>query len=483
LRSTFAGLELAKNALATYQYAIDTTGHNISNAGTKGYTRQVSNLATTMPNVISSLGNDVSIGSGVTIESITRIRDIFIDRQFRWETSKHDYWEEKLYFQSNIEALFNEPTDDSLHNDLNKFWVAWSELSKDPENSGARAVVLARGQTLVDSFHRIAQQITDLQNDLKIKIQSQVDLINQYATQIKNLNMQIKRAEVAGDIPNDLYDARDQLVDELSKIISVRVTETSDPNFTDRHVGIFKIEIASEVAADQVLVNDDQVWQLQGDGTGSPSSFSLVDSSGSSTPLIFETPDGNITQMGSLAAEIELLNSYLPEIWNKLDELVKNLASKINEIYIDNSSNPDPPPFFISSDGSEISLNNIAINSGITEDNLRTGYSSNTEDGGNVGDGSIASDIAALAGIFGESYGALIAKIGTDVQQSDRMTKGEAVLLNQLLNQKESVAGVSLDEEMTNLIKFQKSYVASARIVTLIDDMLEKIINGMGITR
>jgi flagellar hook-associated protein 1 FlgK len=461
LRSTFTGLELGKNALAAQQYAIDTAGHNISNAGTKGYTRQVSNLVTGIPNVISALGHNVSIGSGVTIESISRIRDAFVDRQFRWETSKEQYWSEKLYFQSNIQAFFNEPADDSLHNDLSNFWIAWSELSKDPENSGAKAVVLERAQTLVDSFHRLAQQITDLENDLRSKIQVQIDQINSYAAQIKDLNMQIQRAEVAGDTPNDLYDARDQLVDELSKIVSVRVTETQDSNFKDRHVGVFKIEIASEAAAGQVLVDHDQVWELQGDETG----FSL-----GSSDFELETSHGVITQMGSLAAEVELLNKYLPEIMGKLDELAQDIATQINTIY---TSDSYPDVFFINDSGAA----DIALNSSITEDNLRTGHTASK------GDGSIASEIAALAGSIGDSYGALIARIGANVQQAERMAQGEAVLLNQLLNQKESASGVSLDEEMTNIIKFQKSYAAAARLVTVLDDMLEKIITGMGITR
>ncbi|NLM20933.1 MAG: flagellar hook-associated protein FlgK [Peptococcaceae bacterium] len=468
MRSTFAGLELGKNALAAQQYAIDTAGHNISNAGTKGYTRQVSNLVTSIPNVISAMGHNVSIGSGVTIESISRIRDAFVDRQFRWETSKEQYWSEKLYFQSNIQAFFNEPADDSLHKDLSNFWIAWSELSKDPENSGARALVLERGRTLVDSFHRLAQQLTDLENDLKSKVQVQVDQINSYASQIKDLNMQIQRAEVAGDTPNDLYDARDKLVDELSKIVSVRVTETQDSNFKDRYVGVFKIEIASEVATagqELVLVDHDQVWELQGEEAEDPPpnfSFSLV---GSDT----KTFNLESSQMGSLAAEVELLDKYLPGIMGELDKLVQDIVENVNDFYTKNGSYPDA--FF---DG--LSAADIALNSSITEDNLRTGD-------GNIGDGSIASKIAALSGSIGDSYGTLIARLGANVQQSERMAQGEAVLLNQLLNQKESVSGVSLDEEMTNIIKFQKSYAAAARLVTVLDDMLEKIISGMGITR
>lgn len=256
MSATFFGLELSRRALASQQAALNITGHNIANANTQGYTRQIANLTATTPDTFPIAGRNLSLGSGVTLETITRARDAFVDRQVRGETSKQQYWGAKQDSLTKVEDILNEPSDYSLSNDMNQFWVAWSSLSKDPENAGARSVVKERTLTLTDSFHAISKQISDKQNDLDSQVNVQISQINVYANQIKDLNDQIKRAEVSGDNPNDLRDSRDNLVDELSKIVSVRVTETPDPNFTDRQVNIFKVDIGNETTPPQTLVND-----------------------------------------------------------------------------------------------------------------------------------------------------------------------------------------------------------------------------------
>lgn len=187
MNSTFFGLELSRRALEAQQYALDITGHNISNANTQGYTRQVANLTATTPDSIPLLGRNVSLGSGVTLQTISRARDAFIDRQYRWETTKQQYWTSKQGTLQNIEGIMNEPSENSLHDDMDQFWVAWSDLSKDPENVGARSVVRERATTLIDSFHTLSQQITDRQNDLESKVNVQMNQINDFANQIKDL--------------------------------------------------------------------------------------------------------------------------------------------------------------------------------------------------------------------------------------------------------------------------------------------------------
>ncbi len=485
MRSTFSGLELGQRTLAAQQLALDITGHNISNAGTQGYSRQIANLATTIPNTILARGRNLSVGSGVTLDSITRARNAYVDRQFRWETSKQQYWTETQNSLQKVEGLMNEPADNSLHDDLDKFWVAWSDLSKNPENLGAKSVVLERAQTLTDSFHRISQQITDMGNDQESNVNVQVTQINDYASRIKDLNDQIKSAEVAGDIPNDFYDARDQLVDELSKIVSVRVTETLDSNFTDRKVGIFKVEIGNE-GLSQTLVDDSQASHLQGDGSAT-NPLQLIDSAGVTSPF---DPG---TNMGTLTADIEMRDTYLPNLLSKFDSLAQGIVTAVNALHTTYITQN----FF---DTTGLTAANISMDSTISENIIQTGAVGESGDG-SIGSAisSLASGWTALAGFaspldsatmktnygssFGDYYGAAIAKLGVDVQRAERMTQGEDILVTQLANQKESVSGVSLDEEMTNLIKFQKNYSAAARMVTMMDDMLDKIVNGMGITR
>lgn len=503
MSSTFSGLEISRRALSSQQAALNITGHNIANSNTKGYTRQIGNLTSTTPDTISISGRNLSLGSGVTLDTITRARDAFVDRQFRGETSKQQYWAAKQDSLRKVEDVLNEPSDNSLSNDMNQFWVAWSDLSKSPENSGARSVVKERALTLIDSFHAISTQISDRQNDLNSQVNVQITQINVYANQIKDLNDQIKRAEVAGDNPNDLRDSRDNLVDGLSKIVSVRVTETRDPNFTDRQVNSYKVDIGDETIP-QTLVNDGQVNQLVGDknqtgiGTGTAQNYitTVKWAGGAGTALALGQ------NMGTLQANIEIRDDYLTGLMGKYDKLAAGIVTAVNELHNPLDTGTDffhdptdgPTDALIDDDPlAKVTASNIQLSADIIADinKIVTGRP------GEAGDGSIATKISSLSAgwsefstidktaygtSLGDFYGATVAQLGVDVQQANRMKAGEDVLVTNVTNQRESFSGVSLDEEMTNLIKFQKSYSAAARMVTMMDDMLSTLLS-MGVTR
>lgn len=493
--STFFGLELSRRALASQQAALNVTGHNIANANTQGYTRQIANLVTTTPETTAGFGRNLTVGTGVTLDTITRARDAFVDRQFRWETSKQQYWTAKQDSLTKVEDVLNEPSDNSLSNDLNQFWVAWSDLSKDPQNAGARAVVKERALTLTDSLHAIATQISDRQNDLNSQVNVQISQINVYANQIKDLNDQIKRAEVSGDNPNDLRDSRDNLVDELSKIVSVRVTETKDPNFTDRQVNIYKVDIGKETTPPQTLVDDGVVSLIEGVTAQSGIDIGF---GGNDITMIQWAAGGSLDlgqNMGTLQANIEIRDTYLTDLLGNYNKLAKGIVTAVNELHgtgvtIGTGTTTN---FFNSAN---VTASTISLDSSIADDinNIVSGD-------GTAGNGSIATKISSLSGgwsslssesqatnkaiygiSLGDYYGATVAQLGVDVQQANRMKAGEDILVTNITNQRESYSGVSLDEEMTNLIKFQKSYSAAARMVTMMDDMLSTLMN-MGMTR
>lgn len=495
MSSTFFGLELSSRALTSQQAALNITGHNISNANTQGYTRQIANLTATTPDTIPGMGRNLSFGSGVTLDTITRARDAFVDRQFRSETSKQQYWAAKQDSLSKVEDVLNEPSDNSLSNDMNQFWVAWSDLSKGPENAGARSVVRERTLTLIDSLQAISTQISDRQNDLDSQVNVQISQINVFAKQIKDMNDQIKRAEVSGDNPNDLRDSRDKLVDELSKIVNVRVTETRDPNFTDRQVNIYKVDIGDPA---QTLVDDGVVSELEG--------FTSATGLGGNDITAVRWKDSNNNHsvgdplllgqnLGTLQANIETRDTFLTALQGKYDTLAQGIVTAVNELHKPGTTGTGVTniSFF---DATKLTASTISLDAAIAGDinNIVTGA-------GASGDGSIATAMSSLSTgwsslsaasqvankatygtSLGDFYGATVAQLGVDVQQANRMKAGEDVLLTNVTNQRESNSGVSLDEEMTNLVKFQKSYSAAARMVTMMDDMLSTILN-MGITK
>ena len=519
--STFFGLQIASQALATHQAALDVTGHNIANANNKGYTRQLANIQAANPLTINITGKQLTLGAGSTMDSIIRARDHYVDRQFRWESSKFEYWSGKEQALNMVEGLINEPSQYSLSTDLDHFWNSWSELAKNPENTGARAVLRERALTLVDTLHHIDNQITDMQKDLDANVSTTVYQINTISSQIKELNVQIKRSEAAMDNPNDLKDQRDSLVDQLAKLVPVRVVETQDSSFTDRSVGNFKVIIGNDADPNNVLVDDQVVRQLQHPAP-TVDGFSRVAWQGldASDPANWLDLGDS---MGKLQANIEIRDQYLVDFRSQFDTFAQGIASGVNTIHqagqglkAEGITGID---FFTKLDNTQpITAKNITVNTIIRADldRIATGMipldtttdppthvqDANGNDLIEIGDGSIALAIASLsqgwqglkaylgtgdpmpvsAGSFGEYYGSLISRMGVDVQQSKRMAESQSVLVNHMYNQREAVSGVSLDEEMANLVRFQKSYSAAARLVTMLDSMLEKVL-GMGMTR
>lgn len=220
------GLETARRALNTQQAALHTTGHNIANANTPGFSRQRVNFTQTEPFPKAGFNRpDIpgQLGTGVSAGSVQRIRENFLDVQFRNESSKHGYWDARHTALQKIEDIMNEPTDDGLANNLDRFWTSLQDLSVHPEDSGARSVVRQRGIALAETFNYTAQSLKEIQRDMQNQIDVSVNHINSLARQINNINKQIASVEPHGYLPNDLYDQRDLLVDELSKIVNIKV--------------------------------------------------------------------------------------------------------------------------------------------------------------------------------------------------------------------------------------------------------------------
>lgn len=229
--STFHGLEVAKRALFTQQSALHTTGHNISNANTPGYSRQRVNFEQTAPFPPASRNRPEipgQVGSGVQAGTIERVRDEFLDVQFRGENSKQGYFDSLTNAINKMEEVMNEPSEQGLSKTMDRFWSSLQDLADNPQDSGARSVVRQRGVAVAETFNYLSNSLQTIQKDLKNETDVTVKDINSTLTQIKNLNNQISEVEPHGYLPNDLYDERDRLIDELSNMVNVDVTYSSN---------------------------------------------------------------------------------------------------------------------------------------------------------------------------------------------------------------------------------------------------------------
>ncbi|PRR70299.1 flagellar hook-associated protein FlgK [Neomoorella humiferrea] len=508
---TFFGFNTALRGMQAAQRSIYTTAHNIANANTEGYTRQQVVLATTPAYPVPAMnrpgGTGWQIGTGVDSQETRRMRDEFLDTQIRRETGSLGMWEQIQDVLQQVEIVFNEPSDTGLSTLMSQFWAAWQELSKNAESSPVRTTVVETASALAEAFNHSAQQLETIINDIDQSIELKVTEINSLARQIADLNVQIKNVVAAGDQPNDLLDQRDMLLDRLSKIIDFEVEYNKvDVNGEALYDGQIKIKIGG---AYLVEINN-----------GSNIIHEVTDNGPESGKIYWEE---NGTEINPVRGEIKGLQQAREDVQlylDRLDVLARGLAENINDLHgkgLDLSGQPvsgtsyenffvvlsNPPSTGDISD-SGITAKNIGVNLNIRNDVTKIAaadVSGGAGNGANAlkiaqlqsklfqendtdGDGSIDTLVADTSGVtFDDYYKNFTAKLGVDAHEAERMTTNQGVLVDQLTNRKESISGVSLDEEMANMLQYQRAYEAAARMITTLDAMLDKIINGMGVIR
>ena len=241
MTNQFTVLNTALRSLQAHQRALDTTGHNIANAETEGYSRQRAEMVTTPPytRTAGNMPTDAGqVGTGVEVESINRLRDEFIDGQIRSQKQSSGMWNKRSEGLERIELIFNEPSESNLDQALTDFRDSLQELSNNPENAAVREEVKQRGQTLSDTFNDIHRRLMDYQRSLNGDVGATVDEINSIFERISDLNREIVHAEASGQDANDLRDNRDLLLDDLNELINVSSREDTEGNLNINISGI-----------------------------------------------------------------------------------------------------------------------------------------------------------------------------------------------------------------------------------------------------
>jgi len=466
MRSTFFGLDIGRNALQAQQRALDVTGHNIANANTEGYTRQRAVMETTKPFAMPAFNRPIGagqIGTGVQVQEVKRLRDDFIDLQIRKESAVTSEWERRKNTLEKLEVIINEPSDAGLRTVLDQFWEAWQTLSTRPEDGSVRAAVKQRGITLTDTFNHMHRQLVDLQNDIDASLRIKVDEINNITVQIASLNEQIVKVEVSGDHANDLRDRRDLLVDQLSGLVKISTKE-------DQY-GALTVSIGG-----RALVSDQVVEKLTAVSVP-PNGFAEVR----------WVSDGTVVSPGGGALEglIYSRDTIVDNQLTQINLLASNFITRFNNQHqlgygLDSNNGYS---FFAGLDASDImlhadinNLDHIAAAAGPPAPAISPG-----DNGNALALVTLKHDVTTMGtGTFDDYFRGMAAQLGVDSQAAGRMVDNQQLLMSQLDGQKHQVSGVSLDEEMTNMIKFQHAYNAAARVVTTMDEMLDVIVNRLG---
>lgn len=509
MRSTFSGIEVAKRSLFAQQTAQQTTAHNIANANTKGYTRQVVNLVASRPMEAVGLmrsNTPGQIGTGVEFDSINRIREKFLDDQYYNENKALGEWTERKDTMDKLEAIFNEPSDTGIRQTIEGFWSAWQELTKAPDNLTARVLVKERALALTDALNYSARKLNDLSTDITKNIAVVATQADSALTQIASLNNEIFRIEGLGDNANDLRDQRNLLVDELSKIMNVTVTE-ADRGFivrmgnTELVNGIAKTTTVDSGFLEGQYNNDLTSGQVY--GMIQSRDVNIVAYRNQLNAMVKSLVQGEVEvtlpQGMMLPDGVTVIGTDGTEYTGTLAADTKVVVNGVNGLHQLGYALDDAPgkPFFTMVDGSEALT--VTVNPDIANDVSQiaasTGYYVDANGDKKVlkGNNQLALVIAGLknqkfefdgalqSGTPDEFYSSLIGQLGVESKEASRQFDNQQILVEQVDSRRQSVSGVSLDEEMANMIKYQHAYNAAARSMTVFDEMLDKVINSMGI--
>jgi flagellar hook-associated protein 1 FlgK len=520
MRSTFHGLETVKRSLFAQQTALHTTGHNIANANTQGYTRQRVDL--TASRAMEAVGvmrsnTPGQLGTGVEFSSIERIREKFLDDQYRNENKSLGEWTIRRDTLEKIEAIMNEPSESGIRTVMDQFWSSWQDMSKDPNNLTARAVVKQRAIALAEAFNYTATKLTDLRNDLTQNININLGKANSTISQIGKLNEEIVKIEGLGDNANDLRDQRDVLVDELSKLVNVNVQETSNGTYT---INVGSVTVVQGITSTPLeLSNLDSGDISSGELYGMKLSRDqyVSDYSANLDAMVNGLVQGDFQMTLKkgmiLPPDVTFPGASVDPTTRELLEDYNATIKGINGLHKLGYTLEEPATagkdMFVSKDGGAITASTIALNPYIALDGNRFAASTRTErvEEGDPpvtvekvikGNGDLALAIAQLRnesvtfnstsgtpvlseGRMDDFFKGLIGQLGVQGQEAARIANNEDILTIQIDNRRQSVSGVSLDEEMSNMIKFQHAYNAAARAMTTMDEMLDKVINGMGV--
>ena len=471
---TFFGLEIGRRGLQTHQRALDVTSHNLTNSSTEGYTRQVAVFTQTDPYTSPELDSSVKkgqLGTGVTTSMISRIRDEYLDPQVRMATTDRYYWEDQIDIYGRLENCFAEPDSSGISDQLVNFFKNWMSLNNDPQDAGVKATVMETGVQLATQMTYAYSQMSYIQESIVTpgmltdvesgQIKDQVERVNDLLTQIQNYTEAIIKIYDLGQQPNDLLDQRDLLLDELSQYGSLDVlydTQNGTPT-GEITMNFLGVNITT-------VPRDNKTFSLQINGASG--NIELYEASLGLVVDLTAQMD-NIDLGGSLLG-LEKARQSIIGFKDTLDAIAVNLRDKIIE------KNSEPPAAFIaefftgSLAGGDFRVNGQIVNNSSLIDGTKAG------DIVNINDEEMD---ATRTYSLEECFGLLTTDIGAKAAGADGMAASLEAIQEQMYNLRESVAGVSVDEELTKMVQFQYGYQASSRVVTMMDELLDNLINRM----
>ncbi len=480
----------AASSLAAQRIALDVTGENIANVNTEGYSRQRVILDTAAPTTHIS---GFPLGSGVNVTAVQRMYDSVLNKQINDGISVLGNNEQRLSMLKQLEPYFNELTGNALGDAMQGMTDAWQSLSLNPSGLAERQTVIGRATILTDTFYAINNSIANVQTFADQSITSAATDITQKAKEIANLNSQILTTEQASGNANELRDKRDLLIQQISKQVGITSAEQQDGTVTVKLLG--GEDLVSGVSYATLYSN--KVGPAVTDNT------LLITAVGNPPPAAVPATDTNVTatiggsnnSQGQIGGLLYSRDTAMPGYLAKLDELAYNLAQQTNAVHaagwnLNNATGidffspatPAAPPAPAAAFAGYSKTIAVAITStneiAAADTNPLIGGTGNNKNALLLKD--LANTPVAFAGgvlvTTGSYYNALVSSVGVDVQSATNLAAQNNGFIRQLNALRESNSGVSLDEELINLMKYQKAFEGAARVINTATQMLDTIL-------
>lgn len=450
--------------------AIATSGHNISNANTEGYTRQRVQQGTDVPR--PGPGSNAIIGTGVHVKRVERINDDYIEKQLRNSGKEMAHLEEKELVLKQTEDIFNEMGGEGLNRLMARFFNEFRKLANDPNSEAVRQSVREASQAMVNDVKRLRKEIDEVRRHIDNKLEGNAAEINAAAREIRDLNVKIKTMELGGAVANDLRDKRDTALKKLGSYMDLNMYTDKDGNYMVDIKGMGPLVAGSEVESFSV-------YRSPADENGKVENALDVKTSASASSVVTHRISG-----GKMGALLEVRDKTLSEIQDKLDDLAYNLTNAVNQVHEQGftrdgatgvsffkrlATKERAAEYLDLSDDIKFNINNIAA--------------AGQPDA--PGDNRAAIALSGLQGLRimsgGQStvddfYNSIVSEVGVNSARTRSTLNQQRDIQTQLTKVRDQISGVSIDEETANLLQYQHAFDASAKVIQVADEMLRTVL-------
>lgn len=466
-------MDIGKRSMMNSQTALQTVSHNIANKSTEGYSRQRVEIQTN-----EALGSGkLRVGMGAKAAAVTRVNNPYLEKQIGGEQAKLGYYEGKGDAMTRVEQVFNEQINKGLNTFMGEFFNAFREFSNNPESLATRTQVKETADFLTKDFKRVNSQLGEIRKDIDQQIVTNVNEVNEITREIASLNQKIQLVENSDGIANDERDRRDLLLKQLGQKINIKWAEGDDGMVTVSAGNSALLVAGYDAKTLEVMPTPEKGSK----GEGSVDIF--YKSNERAEPLkVTEQLTG-----GSLGGLLEVRDQTIGGLLGEVDKLAYSFAAAVNDVHSAgfDAYNRKAGNFFEMPDQIRHAASNLSVSADIIKDpgRIASGAAPNAP-----GDNRIANMISQLQyqqllgdgegnSTLDEYYNSVVGKVGIQARRTEIATDSQKDIVKQLQNIRESISGVSLDEETTKLIEFQKSFDASARLIRTADEMFDTVLN------